>query len=105
MLPAPHFLAPTAQRPAPQRAARLWQTTAFRAIAIATVVLAIAAVLVVAMVTRSANDAMSRATVAALDHEGAALRLAYAQGGLDALVRRIGERVGGFRLSLSSQRR
>lgn len=95
MLPAPHFLAPTAQRPAPQRAARLWQTTAFRAIAIATVVLAIAAVLVVAMVTRSANDAMSRATVAALDHEGAALRLAYAQGGLDALVRRIGERVGG----------
>jgi signal transduction histidine kinase len=88
MVPAPHFLAPGTERHS-----RLWQTTAFRAIAVATVVLAGAAVLVVAMVTRSTNDAMSRATVAALDHEGAALRLVHAQGGLDALVRRIGERV------------
>ena len=89
MVPASHFLSPVPQRPA-----RLWQTTAFRAIAVATVVLAAAAILVVAMVTRSTNDAMSRATVAALDQEGSALRLVYTQGGLDALVRRIGERVG-----------
>ena len=89
MSPASHFL-----RSDPERPARLWQTTAFRAIAVATVVLAAAAVLVVAMVTRSTNDAMSRATVAALDHEGAALRLVYTQGGVDALTRRIGERAG-----------
>lgn len=89
MLPAPQFMSPRPRRPA-----RLWQTTAFRAIAMATVVLAAAAVVVVAVVTRSTNDAMSRATIAALDHEGAALRLVYTQGGLDALVRRIGERIG-----------
>jgi signal transduction histidine kinase len=87
-------VAPQFMSPAPRRPARLWQTTAFRAIAVATVVLAGAAILVVAMVTRSTNDAMSRATVAALDHEGATLRLVHAQGGLDALVRRIGERIG-----------
>ena len=88
-VPTQHFVSSPSERPAP-----LWQTTAFRATAVATVVLAVAAVLVVAMVTRSTNDAMSRATVAALDHEGAALRLVHTQGGLDALVRRIGERVG-----------
>ena len=88
-VPTQHFVSSPTERPAP-----LWQTTAFRATAVATVVLAVAAVLVVAMVTRSTNDAMSRATVAALDHEGAALRLVYTQGGLDTLVRRIGERVG-----------
>jgi signal transduction histidine kinase len=88
MSPASHFLSPTPERPS-----RLWQTTAFRAAVVATVVLAAAAILVVAIVTRSTNDGMSRATVAALDNESAALRLVYAQGGLDALARRIGERV------------
>ena len=88
-VPVQHFVSSHSERPA-----RLWQTTAFRAIVVATVVLAGAAILVVAMVTRSTNDAMSRATVAAIDHEGTILRLVYAQGGRDALVRRIEERVG-----------
>ena len=89
MSPAQNFVSSQTER-----APRLWQTTAFVAIAVSTVVLAAAAVLVVAMVTRSTNDAMSRATVAAIDNEGTVLRLVHAQGGLDALVRRIGERIG-----------
>jgi signal transduction histidine kinase len=80
--------APIAARPP-----RFWHTTSFRAAAVATLALAATAILMVALVTRSTNDAMSRATIDALDREGAALHRIYAQGGLDPLVRAIQERV------------
>lgn len=80
--------APTAARPA-----RFWRTTTFRAAAVATLALAITAFLVVTFVTRATNDAMSRATIAELDREGAALHRIYGRGGLDQLLRALHGRI------------
>lgn len=80
--------APTAARPP-----RFWHTTSFRAAAVATLALAVTAILMVAFVTRLTNDAMSRATIDALDREGTALHRIYAQGGLDQLVQAIQGRI------------
>ncbi len=80
--------APKATRPP-----RFWHTTSFRAAVVATLALALTAILMVAFVTRSTNDAMSRATIDALDREGAALHRAYAQGGLDGIVQAIQGRI------------
>ena len=88
-----HLLPPEPPRTA-KHPPRFWDTVAFRAIAAATLALAATAILVVTLVTRSTNDAMSRATIAALDREGAALRLVYMRDGLDRLVRTIEERIG-----------
>jgi len=80
--------APTAARPP-----RFWHTTSFRAAAVATLALAATALLMIAFVTRSTNDAMSRATIEALDREGAALHRIYTQGGLDGLTQAIQGRI------------
>jgi signal transduction histidine kinase len=82
--------APTAARPP-----RFWHTTSFRAAAVATLALAVTAILMVTLVTRSTNDAMSRATIEALDREGTALHRIYAQGGLDQLVQAVQRRITG----------
>lgn len=82
--------------PPPLQAApppRFWHTTSFRAAAVATLALAVTAILVVTFVTRSTNDAMSRATIEALDREGAALHRVYVQGGLDQLTRALQDRI------------
>ncbi len=84
-----HPFAPTAARPA-----RFWRTTTFRAAAVATLALAITAILVVTFVTRATNDAMSRATIAELDREGTALHRIYGRGGLDELLRALQGRIG-----------
>ncbi len=97
-----HFVPPAP--PQPTRSTRLWHTTVFRTMAVATAVLATAAILVVALAIRSTNDALSRATIADLDREGAALRQTLAREGLDALVLRIAEQIAsgdGFRYRLS----
>jgi len=78
---------------APSPLPRFWHTTAFRAAAAATLALAISAVLVVAFVTRATNDTMSRATIDALDREGAALNRLYLQGGVEQLARAIQDRI------------
>ncbi len=88
---------------------RFWHATSFRAAALATLVLAISAVLVVAIVTRSTNDAMSRATIDALDREGAALHRIYGQGGVEQLLRAIQDRIAAgdthlYRLTDATQR-
>lgn len=80
--------APTTARPP-----RFWHTTSFRAAVLATLALAVTAVVMVVVVTRSTNDAMSRATIDALDREGASLHRVYTQGGLDVLVRAIQGRI------------
>ena len=82
-------------RAAPQaaRPPRFWHTTSFRAAVVATLALALTAILMVAFVTRSTNDAMSRATIDALDREGAVLHRAYAQGGLDGIAQAIQGRI------------
>lgn len=76
-----------------KHAPRFWQTVVFRAMAVATLALALTAILVVSFVTRSTNDAMSRATVAALDREGLSLRQVYMRDGVDRLVRTIQDRI------------
>ncbi|MBN9267860.1 MAG: HAMP domain-containing protein, partial [Hyphomicrobium sp.] len=95
--------------PSAARPPRFWDTTSFRAAAVATLALAVSAILVVAFVTRSTNDAMSRATIEALDREGAALNRIYAQGKLDQLTRAIQERIAAgdmhlYRLTDATQR-
>lgn len=75
------------------RPPRFWHTASFRAAAVATLALAVTAILVVTFVTRSTNDAMSRATIEALDREGAALHRVYAKGGLEQLTRAINDRI------------
>jgi signal transduction histidine kinase len=80
--------APSAARPP-----RFWHTTSFRAAALATLVLAATAILMIAFVTRSTNDAMSRATIEALDREGAALHGIYAVGGVEELAKTLQGRI------------
>lgn len=80
--------------PPPKRTPRFWHTAVFRAATAATLALAVTAILVVTLVTRSTNDAMSRATIAALDRDGATLRLVYTRDGLDRLKQTIEDRAG-----------
>jgi signal transduction histidine kinase len=88
-----HFLPPEPSSVAQKHVPRFWQTVVFRAMAVATLALALTAILVVSFVTRSTNDAMSRATVAALDREGLSLRQVYMRDGVDRLVRTIQDRL------------
>jgi signal transduction histidine kinase len=76
---------------------------------VATLALAISAILVVAFVVRSTNDAMSRATIEALDREGTALNRIYTHGSLDQLTRAIQDRIAAgdthlYRLTDATQR-
>jgi signal transduction histidine kinase len=95
--------------PSAARLSRFWYTVSFRAAAVATLALAATAVLVVAFITGSTNDAMSRATIEALDHEGLALHRIYVQGGLERLSRAIEDRIAAdethlYRLTDATQR-
>jgi signal transduction histidine kinase len=95
--------------PSAARPPRFWHTASFRAAAVATLAIAVTAVLVVAFITRSTNDAMSRATIEALDHEGSALHRIYGQGGLERLSRAIVDRITAgdahlYRLTDATQR-
>lgn len=89
-------------QPTATRSSRFWQTTSFRAAAVATLALAATAILVVAFVARSTNDAMSRTTIEALDREGAALHRIYGRGGLDQLTQAIQGRIAAGDMHLYS---